>query len=76
MGWQTKHGIIKYVTPMEYVLEGIRRVCNAKEVKLVVRKEDETDIVFGPPKRRNSGEDQERPKRPHLEDRDPLQDFQ
>jgi hypothetical protein len=42
-----------YVTPFEYVLEDIRQVCNAKEVKLVIRKEDETDIVFGPPERKS-----------------------
>jgi hypothetical protein len=53
MLWGGKAGSdVHYVTPFEYVLEDIRQVCNAKEVKLVVRKEDETDVVFGPPERK------------------------
>ena len=53
MLWGGKAGSnIHYVTPFEYVLEDIRQVCNAKEVKLVVRKEDETDVVFGRPERK------------------------
>jgi hypothetical protein len=42
-----------YVTPMEYVLDDIRQVCNAKDVGLLIRKEDGTDIVFGPPERKS-----------------------
>jgi hypothetical protein len=41
-----------YITPIQYLLEDIRQVCNAKEVSLVVRREDETDVIFGPPNRR------------------------
>ena len=41
-----------YITPVQYLLEDIQQVCNAKEVRFVVRREDETDIVFGPPERR------------------------
>lgn len=47
--------MVTYVTPIEHVLEDIRRVCGAKEVTLVVRKEDETDVVFGPPERQSGG---------------------
>jgi hypothetical protein len=39
---------ITWVTPMEYMLEDIRLACNAKDVRLVVRREDDTDVVFGP----------------------------
>lgn len=46
-----KNSIISFVTPIEYILEDIRQVCGAKEVKLLVRKEDETDVVFSPPER-------------------------
>ncbi|KIN05953.1 hypothetical protein OIDMADRAFT_17080 [Oidiodendron maius Zn] len=42
-----------YITPVQYILEDIRQVCNAKEARLVVRREDETDVVFGPPERRS-----------------------
>lgn len=31
---------------MEYVLEHIRQVCNAKDIRLVIRKEDKTDKDF------------------------------
>lgn len=34
--------VTSYMTPIEYVFEDIRKVCNAKEVKLVVRKEDKS----------------------------------
>lgn len=37
-----------YMMPIEYLLADIREVCGAKEVKLVVRTEDETGAVFGP----------------------------
>jgi hypothetical protein len=48
MLWGGKYqNFVTYVTPIEYVLEDIRLVCNAKEVRLVVRKKDETDVVFG-----------------------------
>ena len=40
---------ITWVTPMEYVLEDIRLACNAKDVRLVVRSEDDTNVVFAPP---------------------------
>lgn len=44
---------VTYVTPMAYVLDDIRQVCNAKDVGLVIRKEDGTDTVFGPPERKS-----------------------
>lgn len=39
---------------MEYVLEDIRQDRNAKDVRLVIRKEDETDVVFGLPEQKSS----------------------
>jgi len=55
MLWGGKYeNFVTYVTPIEYVLEDIRLVCNAKEVRLVVRKEDETDVVVGPLKGRSN----------------------
>ena len=36
---------ITWVTPMEYILEDIRLACDAKDVRLVVRREDDTDVV-------------------------------
>lgn len=45
------NSVATYITPMEYVLEDIRQVCGAKDVKLVIRKEDETNVEFGPPER-------------------------
>jgi hypothetical protein len=54
MLWGGKKGTSQhYITPVQYLLEDIQQVCNAKEVRLVVRKEDETDAVFGPPERRS-----------------------
>jgi hypothetical protein len=47
--------VVTYVTPIEYVLEDICQVCGAKEVTLVIPKEDETDVVFGPPGRQSGG---------------------
>jgi hypothetical protein len=44
-----------YAMPIEYVLEDIRIVCGAKEAKLLVRKEDETNMVFNPPRREPGG---------------------
>ena len=44
---------LHYITPVQYLLEDIQQVCSAKEVRLVVRREDETDVVFGPPERRS-----------------------
>jgi hypothetical protein len=45
MGGCKEEAFVTYVTPIEYVLEDIRRVCNAKEVKLAVRKYVETDTA-------------------------------
>jgi uncharacterized protein involved in tolerance to divalent cations len=39
------------VTPIEVILEDIKAVCGAREVKLIVRPEEETDKVFEPPER-------------------------
>jgi hypothetical protein len=49
MLWGGKEGSSQhYITPIQYLLEDIRQVCNAKEVKLLVRQEDETDAMSGP----------------------------
>jgi hypothetical protein len=42
---------VTYVTPIEYVLEDIKAVCGANDVRLVVRDEEETDVVFRTPAR-------------------------
>ena len=42
------NSVTTFITPLEHVLEDIGRVCGAKDVRLVVRKEDETDVVFSP----------------------------
>jgi hypothetical protein len=45
--WGGKEEIfVNYVTPIQYVLEDIQQVCNAKEVSLLVRQEDYTKAVF------------------------------
>lgn len=38
-----------YVTPIEFVLEDIRKQCNAKVVKLVVRPEESDELPDPPP---------------------------
>jgi hypothetical protein len=50
---------VSYVTPIEVVLEDIKRVCKAKEVRLVVRPEEDINVVFGPPKQSRRGLDLE-----------------
>jgi hypothetical protein len=56
MLWGGKaQNFVSYVTPIEVVLEDIKRVCKAKEVRLVVRPEEETNVVFGPPKQSRRG---------------------
>jgi hypothetical protein len=56
LAWGGKEeSFVTYVTPIEYVLEDIQRACNAKDVRLVVRKEDETDVIFGPPAQAGAG---------------------
>lgn len=50
MGWEGRIACYtQYVTPMQYVLEDIKEVHGANEVKMVVRKDDETDNIFGRP---------------------------
>jgi hypothetical protein len=39
-----------YVTPIEFVLEDIRKQCNVKEVKLVVRPEESAELPDPPPR--------------------------
>jgi hypothetical protein len=49
--WGGPNTNVTYATPIGDVLDDIREACGAKEVKLIVKSEDETDVVFGPPER-------------------------
>lgn len=55
MLWSGPNTNITYATPIEDVLDDIRETCGHKEVKLIVRTEDETDVVFGSPRVTHEG---------------------
>lgn len=56
MLWGGKEqSFVTYVTPMEAILEDIKIVCGASDVRLVVRPEEDTGVVFGAPEK--AGED-------------------